>query len=323
MVTGKYLSTKSFYEYAKSDVSVWERIIGSTVEHNTYGNGTLTSIEVINGVPHIKVKFYNSANELKFKSSGIGQFFKKIYFDPSQLAGYEKYISEEKATKELKSLKLKYDLKSFENEGITSPLYVILLKLENKYKERLISEEIDWLEKKGTDDAYKLLGQYYILEYNRYPDDWHIIKGAKYFRKANKPEVAISALKNIKNNESRIKGAKLTVIAAAYKDSNELDVSENYAIKAVAIAPDSYYPHNVLGAIYYQTGQPEKGDKHFDRAIQLGSNPKTSESEIKKSLALAGKKEQIYVAKYLLKKDPKKYNWAEKYLESTFKTSNS
>src|SRR4051794_3293962 len=53
----------------------------------------------------------------------------------------------------------------------------------------------------------------------------------------------------------------------------QLADAETAAREAMDLDPQSYYPYNLLGAIHYQRGLPEAGERYFDRARELGSSP--------------------------------------------------
>ena len=100
----------------------------------------------------------------------------------------------------------------------------------------------------------------------------------------------------------------------AYRDLGQLAEAESAAREAMVIAPKSYHPHNLLGAIYYQRGLPEQGERSFDRARELGSPPHEKDDGIRSAIEKAGQAERAIVAEHLLRKDPKRYEWARYYI---------
>lgn len=87
--------------------------------------------------------------------------------------------------------------------------------------------------------------------------------------------------------------------------------------------PQSYYPYNLLGAVYYQQGLPEKGERYFDRARELGSSLNEEDEVIQSAIEKAGQAERAIVAEYLLRKDPTRYEWARYYLQPSSLTTSS
>lgn len=149
-------------------------------------------------------------------------------------------------------------------------------------------------------------------------DLWDAVKASSCWRNANQPRKALELTEQLLNRPSRVEkkveAALLTTRGGAFRDIEELDQAETCGLEAIGHNPNSYYPYNLLGAIYYQTGVPEKGDKYFTKAVELGAEPRLQDSEIMDAVERAGLEEKKVVANYLLNKDPIKYKWAERYL---------
>ena len=45
-----------------------------------------------------------------------------------------------------------------------------------------------------------------------------------------------------------------------------MDEAERCGQTAIKLAPKDFYPYNLLGAVYFQRGDPEEGDKYFQVA---------------------------------------------------------
>ena len=132
---------------------------------------------------------------------------------------------------------------------------------------------------------------------------------------AKRPERAIEISQDFKSNDQKLNTAIQTNRGGAFRDLGRLSDALECAEKAIEFSPDSFYAYNLLGAVHYQLGDPEEGDRSFKRAIELGALPRVMEEEIKKSVKAAGKEEREQAAQYLLNKDPKKYGWARHYLK--------
>ncbi len=157
----------------------------------------------------------------------------------------------------------------------------------------------------NTKDAEKHFSEYKI---------WNLANSCKYFRKAAKPDKTIE----ISEDFSRVtqtsgyheaEAAVFTSRGAAFKDAGVLDQAELNALRAIGLSPHSFYPYNLLGAIYYQKNNCQKGDEYFNEAIRLGSLPDVQESEIKSVLKESGEDSKRNIIDYLFRKDPIKYKW--------------
>jgi hypothetical protein len=217
---------------------------------------------------------------------------------------------EESARIEFDLLKKEYGLDNCADVGITSPLYIILLKL--KSGDSLNDNDVEWLSQKGFN---QVLAIHYENEFEKSGDLWYLVKASSALRKADDPIKAIELLKDKSASNNRLMSAILTSYGASLKDIGELDQSEKYANQAVEMLNNSFYPYNLLGSIYFIKGLPEIGLQYFEKAVQLGSDPKLTSDEIRRSLKVAGVDEIRKAVEYLLNKDEKKYKWAEYYLK--------
>ncbi len=108
--------------------------------------------------------------------------------------------------------------------------------------------------------------------------------------------------------------AILTTRGGAFRDLKNLPQAKACANRALKLQPESHYYHNLLGAIYFQSGKPEAGEHHFELAIIYGAKPKEQDSLLRSAIEQSSEKNQRMVAKNLLQQDPKRYRWAEHYL---------
>jgi tetratricopeptide (TPR) repeat protein len=155
---------------------------------------------------------------------------------------------------------------------------------------------------------------FYEAESKKNSDIWNIVHAGTYWRRANFPQRVLKITEGITSNDIKGKAAMETNRGGAYRDLELLFEAGECAKKAILLNPTSYHAYNLLGAICFQSGDPEEGDKNFQKALQLGAPPKNLDETIRKSVTDADKDEQIKVAHYLLNKDPIKYKWAEFYL---------
>jgi len=272
----------------------------------------------INGYPesiefdHFLIDGFNEFYEMKVKEEKERSIKREA---EAKRAEELRKIQEEQANREAKSveefnlLKKTYGVNRSSFTSITSRLYLILIKLESM--ESLDEEDIQWLE---INKLFMIIAKYYEKEYLKMENLWDLVKASRYFRRAKEAPRAIELLGDKNSNDSKLMSAILTTRGGAYRDINDVVTAETCANKAISIYDKSSYPFNLLGAIYYQKGMPEEGDKCFYRAIELGSNSKIMDNEIQNSLINAGEDERTRVAKYLLAKDGQKYRWAKKYV---------
>jgi hypothetical protein len=150
---------------------------------------------------------------------------------------------------------------------------------------------------------------------------WDAVKAAGYWRMADQPANALAITEGLAGKVApiypRLKSAVLTARGAAFRDLGHLDEAESHGLGAVAANDEDYHPCMLLGAVYYQKGNAERGANFFARAVDLGAKPEGVEWRIKDAVRRAGKEVQRDMARHLLKEDPERYGWAKQYLKGT------
>jgi tetratricopeptide (TPR) repeat protein len=221
----------------------------------------------------------------------------------------EQQSKEKNDRKEFYLLKSKYEV-DCPDTSPTSQLFMILLKMDN-------CENLDLDDQKFLNEnrLFGLLGLFFERCYKTYPSDlWPLIKAISNWRKAGKPEIALLISEGSATSENRSQSALLTSRGGAFRDLKDFKNAIENAKSAIKLTPKDYHPYNLLGAILYQTGEPEEADKQFNTAIELGALPREVDNQIRNSVKLAEVDQQRVVAEYLIKKDPIKFKWAAYYL---------
>ena len=231
--------------------------------------------------------------------------------------------------KHFATLKSKYDVSDYKDKSPSSPLYVILQKLEKG--ERLEPTDVAWLQENKTEwcqqlfsgkiftTYHKIEATFYEQEYKRTGNQWNLPNASSHWRKADKPKQALKLTENInfdKIKENKLKSALLTTRGGAFRDIEELDKAEKCALKAIEYQPNSHHPYTLMGAICFERGEYPKGEYWFAEAIKRGASPRDQDAEIKRVVKNAkDEKKRREVVQYLLEKDPSRYAWAKSYLK--------
>ena len=205
--------------------------------------------------------------------------------------------------------------------GPSTPLYLILLRIDAG--EVLQDNQIAWLENNRLSDT---LAIYFQNEYQKTKDPWKLIKASGHLRSARNPSKAIELTNYLLENHGsaslKVKSAILTTRGGAFRDLQDLSTAELCAKDAIK-QNESFQPYNLLGAIYFERGEPKQGEVYFLRALELGAQSKVQEAQMQSALKNAGQSEQRVVAQFLLQRDPAKYQWAAYYLEQKNRVSTS
>jgi tetratricopeptide (TPR) repeat protein len=228
---------------------------------------------------------------------------------------------EEEARCYFRELKRKFHAESFEDDSPVSRLAVILMKLDSE--DCLETEEIAWLERKNLSetlrDYYAWAAARHERIFEEFDDLGSLASASSCWRSAGKPEKALAATGRINLDApvspAQLHGALLTTRGGACRDLGQLAEAVRLGLKAVKVAPWSFQPYMLLGAVFYQMGDPHRGDEYFAQAIERGAKEHAQEAEIRRAVEESGEEEQRAVARYLLNKDAVKYSWAKKYLQ--------
>jgi hypothetical protein len=226
----------------------------------------------------------------------------------------EQQDKEQEAAHEFADLKSKYLAESHKTTSPSSAPYLILLKIDAD--EILDDDQIDWLRRNNLGGT---LAIYFQNEYRKTGDAWALVKASGHWRDFSQPDKAITLTDYLLDKHSlvdtRAKSAILATRGGAYRDLHNLPEAERCAHEAIRYNEASFQPHNLLGAIYFERGEAQKGEACFLRALELGAYSQAQEAQMQGALENAGQVEQKAVARYLLQRDPNKYKWAEYYLE--------
>jgi tetratricopeptide (TPR) repeat protein len=339
-----------FATYAGDSLEAWKRIKGQHLVHKSLGSGEITTVEPGPSQDSIRpvVRFDQlpaGEDEKRFPTDSLASFFDELTL-PADLEGLEatrehleKQHQEEEAAIELERekqrkreeeqteaerqrrkesadaahlarLKSKYSVEYYDDASPSSPLYAILLLLEDGRSPD--DKQIDWLE---HEKLFEVIAWSYEMAADKAGDQWNIPRASRYWRMARRPRRVVIITEEFDSSDGELMSAILTTRGAALRDLSDLPEAARCAHAALEHNPDNFRTYNLLGAISYQHGNPRKGDEYFAKAVELGANPEMQDSSIRSSLSAAGEISRREVALYLLEKDPERYSWAEYYLK--------
>ena len=248
--------------------------------------------------------------------------------------------------KEFAALKSKYDVSNYKDKSPSSPLYAILQKLDKG--DRIEEIDVAWLEENKLEtpqpsynyygwqeerryQAQKLFSgkiwtayhkneaTFYEEEYQRTGNKWNLPNASSHWRKADQPRSALKLTENLDFNqikENKLKSALLTTRGGAFRDIDKLDDAQKCALKAIEYQPQSHHPYTLMGAICFERGQFLEGERWFNEAIKRGASPKDQDAEMKRVVKnTKDENKRREVINYLLKKDSRRYAWANSYLK--------
>lgn len=221
---------------------------------------------------------------------------------------------ESEANQDFERLKSKYLAEGYKDSSPSNLLYIILLQIEDK--DFIDETQIAWLKEH---ELFGTLAHYYQNIYRRCRDPWLLVQASSCWRDAGQSERVITLtnflLEQVDPLDARLRSAIFTTRGGAFRDLGNWGSAEECANQAIQFNESTFQPYNLLGAIYFERGMPEKGEEAFRKAMELGAQPNIQEKQMKAALKSAGQLERKIVAEYLLRKDPKRYSWANYYLK--------
>lgn len=219
---------------------------------------------------------------------------------------------EARDTAEFADLKSKYLAEQYPDRSPSSFLYPILLHIDSGGL--LSKERANWL---FQHKLYGTLALYLQQEFEMTGNHWCLVRASSAWRYADDTDSALNLtawlLQHSDPRDHKLRAAILTSRGGAFRDIAELTAAERCAREAIDHHA-SHYPYNLLGAIHFERGEAEAGEKCFALAEKLGAEPRDRESEMKGALKRSGVEERRAVAEFLLRKDPVRYAWAAYYL---------
>ncbi|MDD2901057.1 MAG: hypothetical protein PHU44_01310 [Syntrophales bacterium] len=287
---------KLIFSLAKYDESILHQLCGIKIF-----NKKVHQYGIINKIDdeRIYISFENRPN-CKYKYNEFSVLFDNSFIDQLPISLKEK---------------LKY-----KNLHLKDRFLDIIFKIHDGIN--LNGDDINFILERN---AYELLGKYY--EKNIGDDKWHIVTAAKYYRKAGLVDKGL-ALTNIENIQQdrfnqhkdfkKFMAAVLTAHGACLRDDGNLPKAEKCAWDALKY-DESFYPYNLLGAIYIDKGKIKQGDDLFQQAEALGSGKKNEILNSQKSFIISVVNKspieaKTEIARYFYYKDNKRYGFLKKYL---------
>lgn len=337
-----------FAQVAERSRLLWLQLQGKQVVHKTFGTGTVTEVkEPQAGSYRLLIAF--PAGSKKFNSTAFSQgFFSDVPLAPKLEEKFQTLAkqeterrAEQRREAEEQALALAEQQEAREEfqrllgvHGIKKrapdpldPLFPILKRFEEL--EELEECDHKYLREQGFSHVS---AHYHEARYQQWPDPWHLISACRHWRAAGKPDRALDnanrvlaslddELGAVIPDASSLSAAALTTQGGALRDLRRIPEAEESARKAIDAQPHDCHAYNLMGAISYEKGEFERGDHYFERARELGSTGKVEDQMVRSAVTHARDRESV--ARYLLAKDPVRYNWAFRYLPPDEKEAES
>lgn len=186
--------------------------------------------------------------------------------------------------------------------------------------QRLQPDEVVWL-KTEADDCWtdQLAKVWHTLEAEALSaiwriggDPWDAINGSSHWRKAGKPEAALSLTAEALTKKGlvpKIHSALETTRGGALRDMRSLDEAKAMGLSAHRLTPKDFRPCTLLGAVHIELGDLVAGHKWYATAEKLGANRRAVDQDLRALIARATSSEQHRIRSFLIAQDPERFSW--------------
>jgi hypothetical protein len=227
--------------------------------------------------------------------------------------------------KHFAKLKAKYQFVDLRSEIPPETLYEIMLQLEEgKRLDRLMVAQLIVNQQLSSEGKiakahHTLEATFYEQEYKRTGNKWNLVSASSDWRKAKNPQKALELTNNLNFNKipgDELRSALLTTRGTAFRDVENFSDAEKSAKQAIDYYPHGYEPYILMATICKKLGKYDESVSWEKEAIKRGAKPGDEDYELKRVVKnTKDENERREVINYLLKKDSRRYAWANSYLK--------
>lgn len=221
------------------------------------------------------------------------------------------------SNQEQRDIKGKYGLNFFVGKSAYPKLMKLLRQVNSG--SRLHENDVVWLTAKGyfTDRLKQVYhsneAKHFREKFNKSNDYWDAVNASSHYRQSKEPEKADTFLSGIDvahlRKPDRLKAALWTTHGGVKRDLDDREGALELAMLAHNIAPSSFMPCTLIGAINIERGHYAEGGHWYEKAIQRGFTDRKMDSELRTIFNRASKEDKANLKKYLLGIDPHRYSW--------------
>lgn len=223
--------------------------------------------------------------------------------------------------REAKELRRRFNVGYVESEHYQRVM-ALLRQIANS--QRLKANDVTWL---MTEADYcwteELQKAWHTLEatalskaWERGGNAWDAVNASAHWRKADEPGRALgvttAALAQV-GRGPKLRSALLTTRGGALRDLRRLDEAKSLGCEAHELTPKDYRPCTLLGAVHLELGDLVAGHEWYAKAESLGAPPKAIDQDLRMLLARSPKQEQQRIREFLLRENPERFNWLNRW----------
>lgn len=229
-----------------------------------------------------------------------------------------KYIAQQEGRR----LRARYGLDDFVEQPLLARVMAILRSLDEG--NRLTVDDVLWLETDGRicysgplrSAFHEREAEYLSAEYMRTGDPWNAVNASSQYRKCDQPEKARALLTSLPldaHASPKLGSAIQTTHGGVLRDLGRLDEALELGHRAHALMPRDFRPCTLLGAVYIESGELEKGWEWYSKAAERGATEQSVDHDLRGIFARADPARRAEIRAFLLREDPARYRWVNTF----------
>jgi hypothetical protein len=159
---------------------------------------------------------------------------------------------------------------------------------------------------------HKIEAQHFANSFLKSGDPWSAVNASSNFRKAELPADALDLLSKVNvdaQNDNHLRSALYTTKGGAKRDTGAREEALLLATQGHTADPRSFHPCTLIGAIHFEMGNFDLGEKWFAMAIERGATLDSLDSEVRAILRRLSREEAQKLEDHLLSTNPTRYVW--------------
>ncbi|SDU29745.1 hypothetical protein [Halopseudomonas salegens] len=153
-----------------------------------------------------------------------------------------------------------------------------------------------------------------VNDFNRTQYPWHAINGSGHYRKCDMPDEALQLLDRTDMSlltSHKLKSAFFTTRGGVMRDLCRFKQAVELGMRAYELTPKDFRPCTLLGAVHMELGNYRLGHDWYTKAIMLGADERSVDSELKRIYAQTDKATRKRMKASLLAEDSMRFSWVD------------
>ena len=221
------------------------------------------------------------------------------------------------AMMQARALYRKYDV-SLADDSLMPRMTRLLQQIDSG--NRIPQEELEWLGTKAKKcfkgllrkEYHRLEADFHANQYQHNHDPWNAVNACGHYRKCDQSDSALKLIDSVPEDrlkQPKVKSAVLTTRGGAMRDLKRWSEAIQMGETAHALMPQDYRPCTLLGAVYMELRDFEKGHDWYEKARKRGAPEQGIDSELRSIFLQLDSAGREAMKRFLLAEDSHRYPW--------------